>query len=188
MTWKHPSSPVTKAFKVQRSTAKVMATAFWDAKGVILLDILPQDNSAKKRSTKLRRCCAVMTMNPQSKSAIVRILLIVFACATVLKTTYASSEASVGNGSLIWKDYRLPEDLIPRKYLIRLHPNISSLLSQLEFIDTKVGLYGDDALAITNKSARQAEKIKNKCAQYSGRNTIIQANQKVVDFLDVTFS
>ncbi|GFO13314.1 transposase [Plakobranchus ocellatus] len=42
MTWKHLSSPVTKKFKVQRSAAKVMATVFWDAKGVILLDILPQ--------------------------------------------------------------------------------------------------------------------------------------------------
>ncbi|GFO24982.1 histone-lysine N-methyltransferase SETMAR [Plakobranchus ocellatus] len=44
MTWKHPSSPVTKKFKVQRSAAKVMATVFWDAKGMILLDILPQAN------------------------------------------------------------------------------------------------------------------------------------------------
>ncbi|GFO03752.1 histone-lysine N-methyltransferase SETMAR [Plakobranchus ocellatus] len=42
MTWKHPSSPVTKKFKVQRSAAKVMATVFWDATGVILLDILPR--------------------------------------------------------------------------------------------------------------------------------------------------
>ncbi|GFR67689.1 histone-lysine N-methyltransferase SETMAR [Elysia marginata] len=42
MTWKHPSSPVTKKFKVQRSAAKVMANVFWDAKGMILLDILPQ--------------------------------------------------------------------------------------------------------------------------------------------------
>ncbi|GFN92840.1 histone-lysine N-methyltransferase SETMAR [Plakobranchus ocellatus] len=42
MTWKHPSSPVTKKFKVQSSAAKVMATVFWDAKGVSLLDILPQ--------------------------------------------------------------------------------------------------------------------------------------------------
>ncbi|GFR57691.1 hypothetical protein ElyMa_003462000 [Elysia marginata] len=42
MTWKHPSSPVTKKFKVQRSVAQVMATVFWDAKDVILLDILPQ--------------------------------------------------------------------------------------------------------------------------------------------------
>ncbi|GFS00631.1 histone-lysine N-methyltransferase SETMAR [Elysia marginata] len=31
MTWKHPSSPVTKEFKVQRSAAKVMATVFCDA-------------------------------------------------------------------------------------------------------------------------------------------------------------
>ncbi|GFR72887.1 histone-lysine N-methyltransferase SETMAR [Elysia marginata] len=42
MAWKHPSSPVTKKFKVQRSAAKVVATVFWDAKGVILSDILPQ--------------------------------------------------------------------------------------------------------------------------------------------------
>ncbi|GFR60360.1 transposase [Elysia marginata] len=42
MTWKHPSSPVTKKFKEQRHAAKVMAIIFWDAKGVILLDILPQ--------------------------------------------------------------------------------------------------------------------------------------------------
>ncbi|GFO05706.1 histone-lysine N-methyltransferase SETMAR [Plakobranchus ocellatus] len=32
LTWKHPSSPVTKKYKVQRSAAKVMATVFWDAK------------------------------------------------------------------------------------------------------------------------------------------------------------
>ncbi|GFR74825.1 histone-lysine n-methyltransferase setmar-like protein [Elysia marginata] len=41
MTCKLPSYPVTKKLKVQRSAAKVMATVFWDAKGVILVDILP---------------------------------------------------------------------------------------------------------------------------------------------------
>ncbi|GFR71020.1 histone-lysine N-methyltransferase SETMAR [Elysia marginata] len=54
MTWKHPSSPVTKKFKVQRSAAKVIETVFWDAKGEILLNILPQDkcvNAAKYSST-----------------------------------------------------------------------------------------------------------------------------------------
>ncbi|GFO08494.1 histone-lysine N-methyltransferase SETMAR [Plakobranchus ocellatus] len=54
MTWKHPSSPVTKKFKVQRSAAKVKATVFWDAKGVILLEILPQGqciNAARYCST-----------------------------------------------------------------------------------------------------------------------------------------
>ncbi|GFR73035.1 histone-lysine N-methyltransferase SETMAR [Elysia marginata] len=54
MTWKHPSSSVTKKFKVQRSAAKVMATVFWDVKGVILLDVLPQGkciNAAQNCST-----------------------------------------------------------------------------------------------------------------------------------------
>ncbi|GFR79522.1 transposase [Elysia marginata] len=39
MTWKHPSSPVTKKFKVQTSAAKVMATVLWDAKAVIVLSV-----------------------------------------------------------------------------------------------------------------------------------------------------
>ncbi|GFN97104.1 histone-lysine N-methyltransferase SETMAR [Plakobranchus ocellatus] len=45
MTWKHPSSPVTKKFKVQQSATKVMATVFWDSRGMILLDILPKGES-----------------------------------------------------------------------------------------------------------------------------------------------
>ena len=38
-------SPRPKKFKMQPSADKVMATVFWDAKGVIMLDFLP------KRST-----------------------------------------------------------------------------------------------------------------------------------------
>ena len=38
-------SPRPKKFKTQPSAGKVMATVFWDAKGVIILDFLP------KRST-----------------------------------------------------------------------------------------------------------------------------------------
>ena len=37
--------PEAKKFKTQPSAGKVMATGFWDAKGVIMLDFLP------KRST-----------------------------------------------------------------------------------------------------------------------------------------
>ena len=37
--------PEPKKFKTQPSSGKVMATVFWDAKGVIMLDFLP------KRST-----------------------------------------------------------------------------------------------------------------------------------------
>ncbi|GFO20038.1 histone-lysine N-methyltransferase SETMAR [Plakobranchus ocellatus] len=45
MTWKHPSSPATKKFKVQQSATKVMATVFLDSRGMILLDILPKGES-----------------------------------------------------------------------------------------------------------------------------------------------
>ena len=43
--WVGPGSPRPKKFKTQPSAGKVMATVFWDAKGVIMLDFL------RKRST-----------------------------------------------------------------------------------------------------------------------------------------
>ena len=43
--WVGPGSPSPKKFKTQPSAGKAMATVFWDAKGVIMLDFLP------KRST-----------------------------------------------------------------------------------------------------------------------------------------
>ena len=43
--WVGPGSPKPKKFKTQPSVGKMMATVFWDAKGVIMLDFLP------KRST-----------------------------------------------------------------------------------------------------------------------------------------
>ena len=43
--WVGPGSPRPKKFKTQPSAGKVMATVFWDTKGVIMLDFLP------KRST-----------------------------------------------------------------------------------------------------------------------------------------
>ena len=43
--WVGPGSPRTTKFKTQPSAGKVMATVFWDEKGVIILDFLP------KRST-----------------------------------------------------------------------------------------------------------------------------------------
>lgn len=38
MEWRHTSSLRPKKFKSQRSAQKVMVTAFWDDKGIILLD------------------------------------------------------------------------------------------------------------------------------------------------------
>ena len=40
--WVGPGSPRPKKFKTQPSVGKVMATVFWDAKGVIMLDFLPK--------------------------------------------------------------------------------------------------------------------------------------------------
>ena len=40
--WVGPGSPRPKKFKMQPSAGKVMATVFWDAKGVIMLDFLPK--------------------------------------------------------------------------------------------------------------------------------------------------
>ena len=39
--WVGPGSPRPKKFKTQPSAGKVMATVFWDAKGIIMLDSLP---------------------------------------------------------------------------------------------------------------------------------------------------
>ena len=50
--WVGPGSPRPKKFKTQPSAGKVMATVFWDAKGVIMLDFLP------KRSTITGVYCA----------------------------------------------------------------------------------------------------------------------------------
>lgn len=40
MTWKRPSSPTPKKFKVSCSAGKVMASVFWDTEGIIMVDYL----------------------------------------------------------------------------------------------------------------------------------------------------
>ena len=40
--WVGPGSPRPKKYKTQPSAGKVMATVFWDANGVIILDFLPK--------------------------------------------------------------------------------------------------------------------------------------------------
>ena len=42
MQWKHVHSPPPKKFRTQPSAGKVTATIFWDCKGVLLVDYLPQ--------------------------------------------------------------------------------------------------------------------------------------------------
>jgi histone-lysine N-methyltransferase SETMAR len=41
MQWRHISSPPPRKFKIVPSMQKVMATVFWDASGILLVDFLP---------------------------------------------------------------------------------------------------------------------------------------------------
>ena len=41
--WVGPGSPRPKKFKTQPSAGKVMATVFWDTKGVIMLGLFTQE-------------------------------------------------------------------------------------------------------------------------------------------------
>ena len=43
--WVGPGSPRPKKFRTQTSAGKVMATVFWDAQGVIMLDILAKKST-----------------------------------------------------------------------------------------------------------------------------------------------
>ena len=45
MEWHHTTSPTRKKFKSSPSVGKVMASVFWDEKGVILLDFWEQGNT-----------------------------------------------------------------------------------------------------------------------------------------------
>ena len=65
------------------------------------------------------------------------------------------------------------------------------LLSQLQHLAMNVGLYRDDGLAITNKPPRAVENMKKEMCQIfkdNGLNIMIDANKKVVDFLDITLN
>ena len=72
MAWKHVSSPPPRKFRVVASPRKVMATVFWDAEGIVLVDYLEHGSTItgpyyadligkvraalkKKRRGKLRR-------------------------------------------------------------------------------------------------------------------------------------
>jgi len=58
--WRHTTSPKPKKFKTTLSAGKVMATVFWDRKGVLLVDFLPKGETINSERycetlTKLRR-------------------------------------------------------------------------------------------------------------------------------------
>ena len=67
----------------------------------------------------------------------------------------------------------------------------SFLLSQLQNLDINIGLYRDDGLAISNSTPRETENIKKEICRVFNRNGLritIEANKRIVDFLDVTLN
>ena len=64
------------------------------------------------------------------------------------------------------------------------------LLSQLKQLPgIEIGLYRDDGLAVLNQTPREVERAKKEICQIFARNNLkitIEANKKVVNFLDVT--
>ena len=48
LQWVGPMSPRPTKFKTQPSAGKILATLFWDAKGVIMLDFLPKRSIQSK--------------------------------------------------------------------------------------------------------------------------------------------
>ena len=67
----------------------------------------------------------------------------------------------------------------------------SYLLSQLQHLNINVGLYRDDGLAITNASPRDTENTKKEVCRIFNNNGLsitIEANKKIINFLDVTFN
>jgi len=65
------------------------------------------------------------------------------------------------------------------------------LLSQLKQIpDIDIGLYCDDGLAVLKQTPREIERVKKEMCKILAKNDLritIEANKKVVNFLDVTF-
>jgi hypothetical protein len=62
MQWHHTHAPSAKKFRTSMSLRKIMATAFWDRKGLLLLDFLPRGdtiNAAANCETLKRLCRAI---------------------------------------------------------------------------------------------------------------------------------
>jgi hypothetical protein len=57
MMWKHPSSPTAKKFKTTTSVHKVMATVFWDMKGLLHVDIIHKNETMLTVTFKLCKNC-----------------------------------------------------------------------------------------------------------------------------------
>ena len=67
----------------------------------------------------------------------------------------------------------------------------SFLLSQLQQLNINIGLYRDDGLAVVNSTPRVIENIKKDICRIFNNNGLcitIEANKKIINFLDITYN
>ena len=81
MQWKHSTSPAPKKAKVVSSSGKVMASVFWDAKGIVFIDYLQKGKTINgKYHAKLLRELrqAIKSKRPvkQKVSCFIRTMLV----------------------------------------------------------------------------------------------------------------
>jgi len=50
MQWKHKTSPTPKMFRVEKSAGKVIATVFWNEKGILLLEFMLQKTTITRQT------------------------------------------------------------------------------------------------------------------------------------------
>ena len=73
--------------------------------------------------------------------------------------------------------------------LRQAHQKLDSRNSLFSHFGIEIGLYRDDGLAVFNQTSREIERAKKELCQIFARNNLkitIEANKKVVNFLDVT--
>lgn len=73
MQWQHLGSPSPKKFKLGPSAGKVMITVFWDKRGIILIEFLPQGqtiNSIRYQQTLKKLAVAIRRKRPMLQNVI----------------------------------------------------------------------------------------------------------------------
>ena len=104
MEWRHTSSPMKTKFKQTTSTRKIMCTMFWDRKGVLLVDFLPQGstiNAGVYCDTVKKLCRAVQNKRCSMLSRGVVMIHNVARPHTLPPQRKISSRHLAGNNSII---------------------------------------------------------------------------------------
>jgi hypothetical protein len=105
----HTSSPIKKKFKQTISTHKIMCTVFWDGKGILLVEFLPQGSTinAGVYCDNLRNCVVRSRASDVACSVGVLWCFMIMPAHTLPPQRKISSRHLAGNNSIIPLESRL---------------------------------------------------------------------------------